>query len=78
MLVLLLLNVFVLLLIELRVKLNRFDLEPVDPLAQIGNAVVIHQSAVCLVPLHLQEFELFANFEHLLLVSLPKVALMRN
>ena len=77
-LLLLLLNMLILLLIELRIKFDRFYLEPVDPLAQVSNAIIIHEGPICLIPFHLQKLKLFTNLEHLLLVRLLEVTLMRH
>ena len=65
------------LLVQLVVELNRFRFKPLDPLAQIRDSAVIHQTNICLVLLNLEELELFAHFLHLAFVSFLEVVLVR-
>ena len=65
------------LLVQLEIELDRLRFKPLDPLAQIRDSAVIHQTHIRLVLLNLEELELFAYFLHLPFVSFLEVIFVR-
>jgi len=62
--------------VELSIKFDCLHLEPVNPLAQVRDSVIVHQCSHCLVLRHLQEFELLSHFFHLTLIGSLEIALV--